>query len=108
MNIDQARRLIALHDNADRALANLRNAGAMASDDSRSTEMLESAGDAYAAALSELEAMQTAIVLTAPYAAETPQQAGPSDAPSAPESASEDSEQGQDAEDPQTGADAAS
>lgn len=51
MNTDQARRIIALHDNAERALANLRNAGAMSTDDPRATEMLESAGDAYAEAI---------------------------------------------------------
>lgn len=54
MNTDQARRVITLHDNADRALANLRNAGAMSIDDPRATEMLESAGDAYAEATTAL------------------------------------------------------
>lgn len=48
MDTEQARRLITLHDNADRALLNLRNAGAMSTDDPRARQLLEEAGDAYA------------------------------------------------------------
>lgn len=62
MNTDQARRLITLHDNADRALANLRNAGAMSTDDPRATELLEEAGDAYAEAMVALTEAQDAII----------------------------------------------
>jgi hypothetical protein len=63
VNTDQARRIVALHDDADRALANLRNAAAMATDDPRAPELLERAGDAYAEAITELDSAQTAIVL---------------------------------------------
>lgn len=54
MQTDQARRIIALHDQHDRALANLRNAAAMSTDDPRATELLEEAGDAYAEATANL------------------------------------------------------
>lgn len=66
MNIDKARRLITLHDNADRALSNLRNAGAMSTDDPRATELLEEAGDAYAEALVALTETQDSILDIAP------------------------------------------
>ena len=58
MKTDQARAILAAADNRDRALANLRNAAAMSTDDPRATEMLESAGDAYVAAVLEA-AVQT-------------------------------------------------
>jgi hypothetical protein len=61
MNTDQARHLVTLHDNADRAIANLRNANAMATDDPRSTELLEEAGDAYAESLVALFSEQVPI-----------------------------------------------
>lgn len=54
MNTEQARRIVALHDNHDRALQNLRNAAAMHADDARAERTLEAAGDAYAASLVEL------------------------------------------------------
>lgn len=62
MHTDQARRIITLHDNADRALANLRNAGAMSTDDPRAAEMLESAGDAYAESIAALCAEEAEII----------------------------------------------
>lgn len=61
MNTDQARHIVALHDDADRALANLRNAAAMATDDPRAPELLERAGDAYAEAMAALCAEQFAL-----------------------------------------------
>lgn len=110
MNTDQARRLVALHDNYDRALGNLRNANAMSSDDPRATELLEEAGDAYAGALAALVSDQE--VVTHPLLkaritfdpdaqvneledALTKRLVGPADAPSAPETPSEDSGEGQ-------------
>lgn len=95
MNTDQARRLITLHDNADRALANLRNAGAMSSDDPRATEMLESAGDAYAEATKHLahgsaEAFESA--LEAAVASEKPVEPGPPTQPSGSAPGAEDSQ----------------
>lgn len=54
MDTTQARRIITLHDNADRALANLRNAGSMMTDDPRAPQLLEEAGDAYAEAFAAL------------------------------------------------------
>lgn len=62
METDQARRLVTLHDNADRALANLRNANAMATDDPRAPELLEEAGDAYAESFTGLAEAQDAII----------------------------------------------
>jgi hypothetical protein len=62
MNTDQARRIITLHDNAERALANLRNAGAMSTDDPRATEMLESAGGAYLGAIASLHAEEAELI----------------------------------------------
>jgi len=88
VNTDQARRLIALHENYDRALLNLRNAEAMAGDDPRSAELLEEAGDSYAGALAELVREQAGVAV--PF--------GTSDAPSAPEKPSGDSGKGQGAE----------
>lgn len=61
MDTEQARQLITLHDNADRALANLRNAGAMSTDDPRATELLEGAGDAYAQSIAALWAEQSGL-----------------------------------------------
>lgn len=61
MHTDQARRLITLHDNLDRSLLNLRNAGAMSTDDPRATELLEEAGDAYAESLVALFSEQVPI-----------------------------------------------
>lgn len=54
MDTEQARSIVAQHDTKNRALLNLRNAAAMSSDDPRATEMLENAGDAYAAAQTKL------------------------------------------------------
>lgn len=65
MQTDQSRRLVTLHDNADRALANLRNANSMSTDDPRATELLEEAGDAYAEAMAALFTEQIAVC--APY-----------------------------------------
>lgn len=62
MHTDQARRLVTLHDNADRALANLRNANSMSTDDPRATELLEEGGDAYAEAVKALYAEQATLV----------------------------------------------
>lgn len=62
MDTEQARQLITLHDNADRALLNLRNAGAMSSDDPRATELLETAGDAYAESIKAIWGAQSALV----------------------------------------------
>lgn len=62
MNTDQGRRLVTLHDNAERALANLRNANSMSTDDPRATELLETAGDAYAKANAALFTEQTKVV----------------------------------------------
>lgn len=61
MDIDQARKLVALHENADRALLNLRNANAMATDDPRAPELLSEAGDAYAEAMTALLTEQTIV-----------------------------------------------
>lgn len=54
MDTDQARALLNANNGKVRALRNLENAAAMASDDPRSTELLESAGDSYAEAMVEL------------------------------------------------------
>lgn len=54
MDTDQARALLAANLAKRRALVNLENAAAMASDDPRSTELLETAGDTYAEALATL------------------------------------------------------
>jgi hypothetical protein len=54
MQTEQARAILAAHDAHDAALRNLRNAASMSADDSRSTEMLESAGDEYARTLAAL------------------------------------------------------
>lgn len=62
MHTDQARKLVTLHDNADRALANLRNANSMSTDDPRATELLEDAGDAYAETLTALRRAQETIL----------------------------------------------
>lgn len=62
MRTDQAQRLVTLHDNADRALANLRNAAAMSREDPRATELLEEGGDAYAETLVALTEAQDAII----------------------------------------------
>jgi len=62
MNTDQARRIVALHDKADRALANLRNANSMSAEDPRATELLEGAGDAYAEATTALYDEQAEVV----------------------------------------------
>lgn len=62
MDNDQARKLVALHENADRALLNLRNANGMATDDPRAPELLSEAGDAYAEAIRALWAEQSQIV----------------------------------------------
>lgn len=92
MNTEQARRIIALHNNHDRALANLRNAGAMSTDDPRAIELLESAGDAYAASLADLLTEQERTCrpllkafVTAPSGPETPSK--PSADPEPPEAA---------------------
>jgi hypothetical protein len=75
MNTDLARQIIDAHARYDSALANLRNAGAMSTDDARAESILESAGDAYVAAVDELDRVQAL-----------------SDAASAPETPSEDPE----------------
>lgn len=62
MDNDQARKLVALHDNADRALLNLRNANSMATDDPRAPELLSEAGDAYAEAHAALLDEQAKVV----------------------------------------------
>ena len=59
MDIDQARRIATAHDNFDGALANLRNAAAMPTDDPRAKELLEKAGDSYEGAYRELHEMQS-------------------------------------------------
>jgi hypothetical protein len=66
MDNDQARKLVALHDNADRALLNLRNANGMATDDPRAPELLSEAGDAYAEAYLELLTAQMILIPNAP------------------------------------------
>lgn len=86
MNTDQARRLVALHSSVDAALANLRNANAMLTDDPRAEQLLEEAGDAYAEAHAALFTEQERVfnpLLKAPVT--------PSEPPSAPETPSEDS-----------------
>lgn len=62
MNTEQARKLVNLHDNADRALLNLRNANSMATDDPRAPELLSEAGDAYAEAQAALIDEQAVVV----------------------------------------------
>lgn len=62
MDQTQARHLVQLHDLADRALANLRNANAMAVDDPRAAELLEEAGDAYAESITALDDEQRAVI----------------------------------------------
>jgi len=62
MDTEQGRAIVAAHDNFDRALANIRNAVAMSTDDPRATELLESAGDAYAEAAANLDAVQSAVL----------------------------------------------
>lgn len=103
MNIDQARRLVTLHDNVDRALANLRNANSMASDDPRAPELLSEAGDAYAEALTALYTEQAAVVsghtvLREEFPAPESSVADPSQVPGAGETPVEDPEQGSTAE----------
>lgn len=54
MDTKQSRSILAAIEAKARAETNLRNAAAMASDDPRSTELLESAGDTYAEAVLDL------------------------------------------------------
>lgn len=82
MDIDLARKLVTLHDNADRALANLRNAKAMPNDDPRATELLSDAGDAYAESIRAIWAEQEKIVTAPESAASAPET--PPEAPKAP------------------------
>jgi hypothetical protein len=100
MNADQARRLITLHDNADRALANLRNANSMSTDDPRATELLETAGDAYAEWIKAIWGAQSALlepslvdVVRSTSGVESAE--APADAPSAPEKGGDASGEGQ-------------
>lgn len=90
MNTDLARQIIDAHARYDSALANLRNAGAMSTDDARAESILESAGDAYAAACEGVEHVQSlALAILGKHPA-LPRP--PSDAASAPETPSEDPE----------------
>ena len=78
MNTEQARSIIAAEDARDRALANIRNAGAMSTDDPRATELLEEAGDAYAVATANLEEAKSGAIAAARRGemAEVPPEAG--------------------------------
>lgn len=62
MHTDKAREIIAAHATVDRALANLRNAGAMTTDDPKAQELLERAGDSYASAYAALYCLQVEVV----------------------------------------------
>lgn len=88
MDTEQSRRLITLHDNADRAVLNLRNAGAMSTDDPRATELLEEAGDAYAEAFTALFTEQERVchpLLKASSVTGPESHAGPTGVPGQPE-----------------------
>jgi hypothetical protein len=65
MDTEQARDTLAAIDNYDRAVANLRNAAAMAADDTRATLMLEEAGEMYGVASAKLVAARQAAVAAA-------------------------------------------
>lgn len=62
MDTEQARNIATAHDNFDGALANLRNAVAMPTDDPRSKELLEAASDSYWGAAYELEELKAAAI----------------------------------------------
>lgn len=62
MQTEQSRAILAAVEARDRAVNNLRNAVAMSVDDPRAKQLLEEAGDSYAAAVERLEGIDRSVV----------------------------------------------
>ena len=66
MDTEQARAILRANEVKQRALLNLENAARMSTDDPRSKELLEEAGDAYVSAAAELYRIDMGVIDSLP------------------------------------------